>query len=216
MNASFWEARRCLREPIPEIAEARALLDHAANAHLSGDRIAAHSLIRAADLPAVRAWTESIWGKHNNDILRERLVPNAPPRLNVVDRPKPRMPIAAVRRKARERDGYHCRFCGIAVIDKSIRTLLSAAYPEALAWGRRNADQHAAFQCMWLQYDHLMPNGRGGDSSLDNVVVTCAPCNFGRMERTLAEVGVLPPAAPTASAWDGLMRLVTPAQRLPI
>ena len=189
MNASFWEARRCLREPIPEIAEARALLDHAANAHLSGDRIAAHSLIRAADLPAVRAWTESIWGKHNNDILRERLSPTHLP-TECRGSPKASHAYRCSPSKTRERDGYHCRFCEIAVIDKSIRTLLSAAYPEALAWGRRNADQHAAFQCMWLQYDHLMPNGRGGDSSLDNVVVTCAPCNFGRMERTLAEAGV--------------------------
>ena len=43
---------------------------------------------------------------------------------------------------------------------------------------------------MWLQFDHLLPNQGGGDSKLDNVVVTCAPCNFGRMDHTLEEVGL--------------------------
>lgn len=74
------------------------------------------------------------------------------------------------------------------------------------ARGSRNIDQHAAFQAMWLQYDHLLPHARGGDNSLDNVVITCAPCNFGRMNWTLDEVGLIDPRTRqhVRSVWTGL------------
>jgi len=68
---------------------------------------------------------------------------------------------------------------------------------------------------MWLQFDHLVPNERGGTSDLDNVVVTCAPCNFGRMQLTVEEVGLENPLARPIAAnwrnfeqWDGLTRLL--------
>jgi hypothetical protein len=53
----------CFREPIPEIAEAAQHLDAAVSAHLAGDTALAEQLIRLADLPALRDWTESILGK---------------------------------------------------------------------------------------------------------------------------------------------------------
>ena len=207
---TFWLPRRCLREPIPQIAEAQALLDEAANAHLAGDRARAAERIAAANMPQIREWTDTIWGRHNADILRIRKVPNAPPSLALALRPKPRHPGAALRRRVVARDGYHCRFCRIPVMDRRIRTLLRAVYPEALGWGAKNGEQHAAFQCMWLQYDHVLPNGRGGESTFENLVITCAPCNFGRMERTLEEVGVMEPtpAVTSQSNWDGLERLL--------
>jgi hypothetical protein len=211
MAESFLSPRRCLLEPIQEILEAARLLDQAANAHLVGDTRLAQALIRQADMPAIAGWTDSIWGRHNQDVLRIRMVAGAPPVLPLAERPRPRAPTSEAKRAIVKRDGYHCRFCGIAVIDKTIRTLLRGAYPDALRWGRSNAEQHAAFQCMWLQYDHVLPNGRGGASSEDNLVVTCAPCNFGRMERTLDEVGLKDPRLNDIkpSKWDGLERIRT-------
>src|SRR5215212_3864057 len=99
------------------------------------------------------------------------------------------MPIASTRADILKRDGFHCRFCGIPVVPVEVRRLLNRVYPDAARWGGRNADQHAALQCMWLQFDHLIPNERGGTSDLENVVVTCASCNFGRMQLTIEEVG---------------------------
>jgi 5-methylcytosine-specific restriction endonuclease McrA len=63
---------------------------------------------------------------------------------------------------------------------------------------------------MWLQYDHLVPHAKGGNNDLENVVVTCAPCNFCRMEYTLEEVGISDPRerTPISSSWDGLERLL--------
>jgi hypothetical protein len=111
--------------------------------------------------------------------------------------------------EATTRDGHHCRFCGIPVIERTLRIKLHQLYPNALRWGPKNYQQHAAFQCMWLQFDHLLPNSRGGESSLDNLVVACAACNFGRMEMTLEQVGIVDPSSrpPIHSSWDGLERI---------
>ena len=52
----------------------------------------------------------------------------------------------------------------------------------------------------------MLPHSRGGGNELENIVLTCAGCNYGRMLLTLAEVGVLDPrpVRPLDSRWDGL------------
>jgi hypothetical protein len=89
-----------------------------------------------------------------------------------------------------------------------VRVRLVKTYPNAATWGSTIADQHAALQAMWTQYDHVLPHAKGGDNSLDNLVVTCAPCNYGRWHYTLEEVGLMDPRdrPPTQSLWDGLER----------
>jgi len=67
---------------------------------------------------------------------------------------------------------------------------------------------------LWLQFDHILPNSRGGDSSLGNIVIACAACNFGRMQTTLEEAQLVHPLAHAPpivwdryGEWDGLERL---------
>ena len=197
--------RTCLREPIPEIGEAARLLESAVQAHLCGNPKLAHELIRRADLPPIQDWTESLWGS-NSPYVQYRPIETAPPSIPKEQRVKLRMPTTAEKNALHQRDGFHCRFCGIPLIRKEIREHIKKAYPEALSWGSKNPEQHAAFQAMWLQYDHLLPHARGGDNNLDNMVITCAPCNFGRMNWTLDEVGLIDPTTrqPVRSAWTGL------------
>lgn len=201
--------RRCFRDPVPAIEMARVALERAVDAHLAGDPETAAAAIAEADHPDVREWVDSIWGATSPYVI-VREVPGAPPHLPKPERIPVRMPNAAEKAELHKRDGYHCRFCGAPVIRVEIRNLLKRAYPEALKWGVRNVDQHAAFQAMWLQYDHVLPHARGGGNGNDNVVITCAPCNYGRMDRTLEEVGLLDPRDfdPVHSDWDGLERLV--------
>ena len=199
--------RSCFRDPIPEIAEAAHYLDEAVSAHLVGHTDLAEELIRRADMPSVREWTESLWGS-NSPFVKYRTVADAPPSFPKEHRVKVRMPSAAEKEELHRRDGYHCRFCGIPVIRMEIRNRIREVYREALPWGSNNPEQHAAFQAMWLQYDHLLPHARGGNNSFENMVITCAPCNFGRMNYTLEEVGLIDPRMrePVGSAWDGLER----------
>jgi 5-methylcytosine-specific restriction endonuclease McrA len=199
--------RICLRDPIPEIAQAARYLAEAVSAHLVGRSDLVEELIRRADIPAIREWTESLWGK-NSPHVRFRSIPNAPPTISREQRIRLRMPTTAEKKILLQRDGYHCRFCGIPVIRETVRRRIKAVYPNALSWGGTNATQHAAFQAMWVQYDHLLPHARGGDNSLDNMVITCAPCNFGRMNYCLEEVDLIDPRTrePVRSSWDGLER----------
>lgn len=199
--------RSCLRDPIPEIFDAARYLDAAVSAHLAEAPKLAEELINLADMPIIREWTESLWGS-NSLYINIRDIPNSPPNLPKDKRVIVRMPTSTEKAQLHERDGFHCRFCGIPVIRKEVREAIKKFYPKALLWGSKNVEQHAAFQAMWLQYDHLLPHARGGDNELSNMVITCAPCNYGRCDNLVEEVGLLNPMErePVTSLWDGLER----------
>jgi hypothetical protein len=155
---SSWPTNtECLRKPIPEIYEAARYLDEAVSAYMAGQPSEAEEFIRQADIQAIRDWTESLWGKESLH-LQYRLVPDAPPHLSKQRCAKSRMPTPADKAELLARDGYHCRFCGIPLIRREVRQRFRRSYPHIKIWGRRNADQHAAFQAMWVQFDHLLPH----------------------------------------------------------
>ena len=199
--------RASFRTPIPEIYEAARFLDAAVSAHLLGRHDLADALIRLADMPVIRDYTESLWGSGSPHV-QFRTIHDAPPSLARQDRVQTRMPTTAEKTLLHHRDGYHCRFCSMPVIRAETRSRIQRSYPDALPWERKNSEQHAAFQCMWLQYDHILPHARGGGNDLSNVVITCAPCNYARMNYTLAECGLADPLSrqPIQSPWDGLER----------
>ena len=201
--------RLCFRLPTTQVLDAARYLDAAASAHLAGNTALADQLIRAADTAEVREWTESLWGKASPYVLK-RDIPNAPPVLAKELRIPVRMPNSAEKKLIHSRDGFHCRFCSVPVIRPEVRAFLIGHYPDALPWGRTNSAQHAAFQALWAQYDHVVAHARGGDNSLENTILTCAPCNFGKMNYTLAELNLADPRTrePIKSTWDGLERLL--------
>jgi 5-methylcytosine-specific restriction endonuclease McrA len=212
--SSLSEARRCLREPVADLFVAASLLSAAADAELNGDSALCADLLSQSDLTALDDWIESLWGKVRPDIHRFREVPGSPLHLAKSDRDGDRSPSAALKRAVIDRDGHHCRFCGIPVIRREIRNRWKKRQPVALRWGRRNIECHAAFKSLWLQYDHVLPWTRGGRTDLENLIITCSGCNFGRMEWTLDEAGLLDPRTRTHDAtwpgnmdWDGLERL---------
>ena len=206
VNSDNPPIRSCLRDPIPEIFRAAFLLDEAVCSRLAGLEEIAKNLVCEADLKAVRDWTESIWGK-NSPYVKPRMVPNPIPRPPEDQRLKVRMPNTCERQLLHLRDGYHCRFCGIPLIPMEIRDRFTQIF-EDVKWESSNLGQHAALQAMWLQYDHVIPHARGGTNSLSNLVITCAPCNYGRGHYTLEEVGLSDPRDRPAvcSSWDGLVR----------
>lgn len=208
---NFWALRPCFRDPIPEIFEAAELLDQAVDAHLAGRHSNAAKLIFQADMQSVWDWTESIWGRESEEIHRRRMVEGAPGTLGKNEQDPKKEPSIQVKRALIERDGHQCRFCGIPVIRKEIRKAIGKQYPDELKWRSSNREQHAAFQCMWLQYDHILPRSRGGLTDFYNLAITCAPCNFGRGKYTLEEVGLIDPRTRpvTQTNWDGLERFLT-------
>lgn len=204
--------RPCLREPIPEIWDAARLLDAAVVAHFEGCPELVTSLIEMANMPAIREWTNSLWGKGSP--YRQFRGEGPEPRIPKKERRHLRMPDGNLKKLLHDRDGFHCRFCGIPVIRAEVRRRFVTLYPTIPIWGNTIGEQHAAFQAMWAQYDHIVPHARGGDNEIDNLVVTCAPCNYGRMSDTLEELGLSNPRdrTPVRSQWDGLERLLTNLQ----
>jgi len=203
--------RPCLRESIDEIEIAAGYLNEAVSAHIYNQFELAKELINRANMPpiraAIRGWTESLWGQ-SSQYVQYRFVAGSPPVLGTAQREPLRMPTSVEKRLLHERDGYRCRFCGIPVIRREVRDRFRKLYPDVIPWGKTNKEQHAAFQAMWAQYDHILPHARGGNNDLNNIVVSCAPCNFGRMSYILEEVGLMDPRnrEPIQSTWDGLER----------
>lgn len=197
----------CLIDPIPEIFEAAKYLDDAVSAHLAGDHETADELIRLADMPSIYDWCESLWGK-GGPHSRPLPVENTPPYIPKAGRAEQRQAGLAVKRALIARDRFNCQFCGISLVRGETRKRIRQTYPDALRWGGGNADKHAAFQAMDLHYDHLLPHARGGTNDMENMLVTCAPCNCGRDSLTLEEAGLSDPRLrdPIRSAWDGLER----------
>lgn len=198
--------KRCFREPIAEVYDAARYLDAAVSAHMSGNRSLAAQLFAVADDSKVWAWTDSIWGKKSPYVRVTRL----PAPAEAAPLQEQRMPHASQIAQLIQRDGHHCRFCGLPVVRAEVRRKIVKAYPDVVRWEKGNQNQHAAFQALWAQYDHVVPFARGGTNELGNLVVTCAACNYGKMSYAVEELGLFDPRLypPVQSSWDGLERFL--------
>lgn len=208
MNEST-QLRHCFRKAISEIFDAARLLDAAATARQMGRRELAAGLLQLANMPAIREWLNSIWGP-GSKFTQCRLTPTSKPVIPKAERDPLRMPSLDTRKALHKRDGFHCRCCGIPVIRMEVRQYFCAEFPELHQWGRGNACEYAAFQAMWVQYDHIVPHALGGPNDYENLLITCAACNYGRMQYTFEEVGIIDPMTrePVPSQWDGLERVL--------
>jgi 5-methylcytosine-specific restriction endonuclease McrA len=199
--------RLSIREPIPEIFEAYYLLSAAADAHLHGQFAAAETLFARANITAVYDWAWTDW---RNPRLNIRVSKPENDTSKVPSSERDKDLGVAQKRALVARDGHCCRYCGIPVIDADVRKLVHKWYAEAVPWRTGAPEkQHSAFSCMWLQYDHIVPLSHGGHSNEDNVVVSCALCNFGKQEFTLRQLDIADPRLrpPVPTRWDGLERL---------
>jgi 5-methylcytosine-specific restriction endonuclease McrA len=63
-----------------------------------------------------------------------------------------------------------------------------------------------------LTVDHVVPRSRGGRSSWENVVTSCAPCNLRKGDRLPAEIGMHPRTAPRPPRPDVFISVAAPRQ----
>lgn len=193
--------RRCLRDPPQAVRGAGHWLEKSVARHLANDQVGAAEAIVMADVPACREWADSLWGKGGPWTLPR--LPDQPPTMPGVG---PREAPRALEDAVAARDGYWCRFCGIGVVRREKREAIRLAYPDALRWGGKNKDKHAGFIAMTACFDHVLPYRRGGSTNLENIILCCWPCNSGRADRTLKEVGLSDPRErpPTPrTGWEG-------------
>jgi 5-methylcytosine-specific restriction endonuclease McrA len=206
-DPKFHEPRDCFLAPIPEIFAAANLIARAVDAILEKNLTLAEDLIRQADMPELEAHNGKIATCRSKEVHRVRLVPEAPP--TIKDRTQ-RMPSYKVELSIYERDGWHCRFCQIPVTSKEARKKLHMLLPNAARWGKTNSEKHRGLSILESTLDHLLPHSRGGDNSLGNLVTACGPCQFGRGNFTLEEVGLMNPLLrpPIHDNWEALRKLL--------
>lgn len=197
--------KRSIKKPTPEVHKAIESLISAVDAHVSGDQNAAAALFRQANCLSTWQWLNDAWIVPRRNVVfvnpegDSRLVPKA-------ERDADRDIEKSIRKAVLERDGHRCRYCGLPVVSAEIRKIAHNLYPQEVSWTSNPAEQHSAFQVTWLQYDHVIPHSHGGRSSPENVVISCALCNFGKDGFTLRQLDLEDPRLrpPLPSDFDGL------------
>jgi|JI10StandDraft_1071094.scaffolds.fasta_scaffold272318_2 hypothetical protein len=186
------------------VAVVQALMD-AAQAHVQGDVVLANALFTQADEPSMADYVLRIIGKIDVVIHRQARTPEAA--LLIAKALQAGMPSSVEQQQIFERDGWHCRCCGVPVVCSRARTRLSACYT-AVRWGKRNVERHAGIFALMASLDHALPRSRGGGNEASNLLTVCWPCQFGRMDWTYEEVQMADPRVcpvhPRLAGWKGL------------
>jgi 5-methylcytosine-specific restriction endonuclease McrA len=90
------------------------------------------------------------------------------------------------------RDSWTCRYCGLRTVPIPVLRVISSRYPDQFPhhpnW--KAGHYHPAYLLVSTSLDHVHPRGRGGASSdQSNLVTACWPCNSGKADFTLDELG---------------------------
>ena len=70
--------------------------------------------------------------------------------------------------------------------------------------------QYCGSDAAKLTVDHVIPKSRGGDSSWNNIVASCAPCNRKKADRLPREVRMHPRKTPRPPAPTVFIRIASP------
>ena len=103
------------------------------------------------------------------------------------------------------RDSWHCRYCGMPVVDTGAQKVLHRLHPDLFPMGRTNLERHGIRLALTATMDHVDAHHTGGGSGIDNLVAACWSCNYGKGRRSLAELLLDDPRdrPPVRSEWDG-------------
>jgi 5-methylcytosine-specific restriction endonuclease McrA len=114
----------------------------------------------------------------------------------------------ATRVAIHRRDCWTCRYCRARTVAPPVLRFLSEIYPQEFPhhpnW--KAGQVHPAYLLVSTSLDHVDPGARGGSwLEDDNLVTACWPCNTGKADLRLEEVGwKLLDQHEVRSNWDGL------------
>lgn len=205
VDASLWSNDVLLPLPV-EFEHGLEKFRQGVDAFLDGQRTASIQLIDSIDGLSMWNWYVEhgqMSGKHRNAVLK------VPRPLFVGTKHALKAP-TKFEKQVFARDGYRCRYCGVKVLSKQfVRKFLKALNYPGLRKVKGNVGTHGLFLLFWPVADHVLPHSLGGHTDLDNLVTTCGPCNYGKQEFTLEQLGLKKPETNFKKEdWDGLEGLV--------
>lgn len=106
-----------------------------------------------------------------------------------------------------KRDNYRCRYCGNRLIDQRVmKQFIKDLADPIFERGKTNLTTHGIIHITWPVADHVIPWNLGGGTDLNNLVSSCAPCNYGKDGFTLEQLGMSNPyyRLPAHDGWNGL------------
>jgi len=105
------------------------------------------------------------------------------------------------------RDSYHCRYCGIRIVEKDVFAEYGRIVgTERFSTKRENDKRNGLTLGLRGVADHVEPYASGGETQIDNLVTSCYSCNFGKAGYTLEQLRIEDPRLrpPIANSWRGL------------
>lgn len=145
-------------------------------------------------------------GRHRNLILK---VP-PPPTIDISLRDRIRSP-QKIQDAVFERDGYKCRYCGNKLLSQLfIRLFIKKLGSQLFQRGETNVTTHGIIHIAWPVADHVIPWNKGGRTNMENLVSSCATCNYGKDGYTIEQLGIQNPfnREPILDKWNGLTDMI--------
>jgi 5-methylcytosine-specific restriction endonuclease McrA len=108
-----------------------------------------------------------------------------------------------------QRDGYRCGYCGIRVIDtKALLKMEKIVGKKYFKVKGKNNERHGVALALRATIDHINPLSHGGRTRIENLITSCWSCNYGKLNATLEQLGILNPLKKPRNPdryWNGLM-----------
>lgn len=106
-----------------------------------------------------------------------------------------------------QRDKYRCRYCGSRLIPtRFIKKFAMELDSPVFRNGRTNQERHGIIHLTKPVADHVVPWRLGGRTTLDNLVSSCPPCNYGKDGYTLEQLGMDDPFSRPNAGNDWICR----------
>ena len=190
-DPSLWPTASPLQTPDQVRAAGKAVkqaLDHAT----AGDRKRARDLLRACDQAFIQAWF-ILHAQNAHRFRREYFHPEAITAISPDQRDRP-YPSKSLEREIYDRDLGRCLYCGVDVLLVADQKRLHAFVgDDVFAMGRTNLTRSGAMIATRATADHVIPRSQGGNTTADNLVTACWPCQFGKAEFSPRQLGLEDP-----------------------
>lgn len=205
LDPSTWSRESPLALP-PWFDGQLSIFEEAVQLFVSGDSQGCLTALSRPRSGEMRDWYiehGQMSGKH-----RARLLARPKPQdVDVAQRDPLRSP-AKYENQVFLRDGYHCQYCGIRLVSgKVLKALIKALNTSAFRRGPRNIDTHGILCIFYPSADHVIPWNKGGRTDMNNLVTSCVPCNFGKDQFTIEQIGIENPLdrEPLVDDWNGML-----------